>query len=101
PLTAAEAVTRAHNEPLVEVMQHKGDSECRAGVGTADELCNFEPLPYDDFMGRYLPLHRSPPQPLSSVRSALGEGLRVAERTGVNPFELGIVASTDTHLGTP
>ena len=101
PLTAAQAETRARNEPLVEVMQHKGDSECRVGVGTEDERCDFEPLPYDDFMGRYLPLHRSPPQLLSSVRGALGEGLRVAERTGVNPFELGILASTDTHLGTP
>jgi len=101
PLTPSEAALRAANEPLVEVMQHKGDSECRSGVGTEDERCDFEPLPYDDFLGRYLPLHRSPLQPLSFVRSALGEGLAVAERTGVNPFELGLVASTDTHLGTP
>jgi hypothetical protein len=35
------------------------------------------------------------------VRNALGEGLRVEERVGANPFRLGIVASTDTHLGTP
>ena len=42
----ARAALRARMEPLVEVMQHKGDSECRNGVpgvlGSADELCNFE-----------------------------------------------------------
>jgi hypothetical protein len=100
PLRAEEAQRRVESEPLVEVMQHKGDSECRIGVGTEDERCDFEPLPYDDFMGRYMPLVRRPPKPLSYVRNALGEGLREEERTGVNPFKLGIVASTDTHLGT-
>jgi hypothetical protein len=101
PLDAEQARARVRNEPLVEVMQHKGDSECRTGVGTEDERCNFEPLPYDDFMGRFLPLARRDPKAASSVRTALAEGLRVEERVGVNPFRLGILASTDTHLGTP
>ena len=35
-------------------MQHKGDSECRLGAGTTDELCGFEKLPYDRFGGKYL-----------------------------------------------
>jgi hypothetical protein len=29
------------------------------------------------------------------------EGLREAERIGVNPYVLGFIGSTDTHLGTP
>ncbi len=29
-------------EPLVEIFQAKGDSECRVGVGSNDELCDFE-----------------------------------------------------------
>jgi len=101
PLDAEQARRRGESEPLVEVMQHKGDSECRRGVGSEDERCDFEPLPYDDFMGRFVPFVRRPPRPLSYVRNALGEGLRVEERTGVNPFKLGLVASTDTHIGTP
>jgi len=35
------------------------------------------------------------------VRHALVEGLRQEARIGVNPFHFGIIASTDTHLGTP
>ncbi len=100
-LSAEQARIRVRNEPLVEIMQHKGSSECRSGVGTEDERCDFELLPYDSFMGRYLEFAREAPKPSSFVRNALAEGLRVEERAGVNPFKLGILASTDTHLGTP
>ena len=45
-LTAAAAAFRASIEPLVEVYQHKGDSECSNGlsgvVGAPDEQCEFE-----------------------------------------------------------
>ena len=44
PITAADARERARLETLVEVTQHKGDSECRAGA--QDELCNYEKLPW-------------------------------------------------------
>lgn len=101
PLTAAEARLRARSERLVEVMQHKGDSECMPGVGLADELCGFEKLPYDNFMARYLPFRADPPRASSFVRPALGEGLRLARTLGANPYPLGLLASTDTHLGTP
>ena len=36
-------------------MQHKGDSECRLGPESTDELCGFEKLPYQNFMAHYLP----------------------------------------------
>jgi hypothetical protein len=42
-----------------------------------------------------------PPAPLSTVREALGEGLVQQARIGANPFRLGLIGSTDTHLGTP
>ena len=100
-LTPAEARLRARSERLVEVMQHKGDSECFPGVGLADELCGFEKLPYDNFMARYLPLEAEAPRASGFVRPALGEGLRLARTLGVNPHPLGLLASTDTHLGTP
>ncbi len=50
---ADEAWRRARWEPLVEVMQHKGDSECLPGGDTTDEACGFEKLPYDNFRGRF------------------------------------------------
>ena len=48
PLTAADAATRAAMEPLVEIYQHKGSSECRPGVDSTDEQCGFEIVEPDD-----------------------------------------------------
>ncbi len=87
PLAAAEAARRVALEPLVEIFQNKGGSECLTGVGTADELCDFE----------HLFLTPAPPGPLSFVRNALKQGLLEQERIGVNPFQYGIIGSTDTH----
>ena len=100
-LTAEQARARAAAEPLVEIFQHKGESECRLGAGSEDELCAFEQLPYDTMAGVQSAALRSPPGPNNFVRSILAEGLALQERTGVNPFAMGIIASTDTHLGTP
>jgi hypothetical protein len=99
PRSRDEAETRAALETLVEVTQHKGESECRANE--SDELCGFEKLPWarmedsaTSWRWREAPLR-------SYVREALGEGLRQHARTGVNPFRFGLIGSTDTHLGAP
>jgi uncharacterized protein DUF3604 len=99
PFTAEYAKRRADYERLVEVTQHKGESECRLGAGTNDELCTFEPLPYDSFMGRFNKFARHAPDKLNFVRTALGEGLVHQVKLGVNPFAFGLIGSTDTHLG--
>ncbi len=88
PLAAADAAERVAMEPLVEIFQNKGGSECLPGVGTNDELCDFEHL----FLAPPVP-----PGPLSFVRNALKEGLLEQERIGVNPFRYGVVGSTDQH----
>ena len=98
-MTADEAHIEAELEPIVEVMQHKGSSECMRGVDTADELCSFETLEMSNFNGRYVPYLAEKPVPRQFVRAVLREGLVQEERLGVNPFKFGIVASTDTHLG--
>ncbi|WP_188109574.1 DUF3604 domain-containing protein [Pseudohalioglobus sediminis] len=116
---ARRALLRQQLEPVVEVMQHKGDSECRNGLpgvlGGEDELCGFERFedlafsrfvdegeqvgecyqgPLADWLPRLGPscLHRN-----SYVRYALIEGLREQARLGVNPYKMGLLASTDTH----
>jgi hypothetical protein len=96
PLTRADAERRAALERLLEVTQHKGDSECRAGG--ADELCGYEKLPYARMSEMASERMWSPPAPNSYAREALGEGLRLGQKLGANPFPLGLVASTDTHL---
>jgi hypothetical protein len=110
PLDDQEAATRARFEPLVEVYQHKGDSECRfdlrfgSGVLTNDELCSFEKetrlkLPVQDF-GPPLP-HPTAFPARAWVRNALKAGLAIERDLGVNPFRYGLLASTDTHNATP
>lgn len=117
----ARAQLRSKIEPIIEIMQHKGDSECRNGVsgvlGGVDELCNFEKFEnlaftaitgqpnvddcYDGPLADYVP-HKGPNclSRNSYVRYALIEGLKEEERIGVNPFKFGVSASTDTHNAT-
>jgi hypothetical protein len=99
PLTTADAATRAAMEPLVEIYQHKGSSECRPGVDSVDEQCGFELVQINVLQGT-----RDPNQTfgrLAFVRNALKEGLVQEQLLGANPFRLGIIASTDTHNGSP
>jgi hypothetical protein len=101
PFDEAYARTRAELEPLVEVFQHKGDSECLPGAFGGDEACDFEKLPYTSLASANL--GGAPEEPVESdfVRHALGQGLSIERQVGANPFAYGIIASTDTHLGTP
>ncbi len=100
PITREYAETRAAFEPVVELTQHKGDSECRPGFGTTDELCAYEKL---DRLQLFSPVS-NPDQafpPLNYVRNALREGLVIEQRVGANPFKLGFVGGTDDHNSTP
>jgi len=99
---AAEAKLRQRWEPLVEIMQHKGDSECERGVDTEDELCSFENLPYDRFGAKFSWfVEKQRATPPNFVRWALKQGLVQDTKLGVNPFQYGIIASTDTHIAAP
>jgi hypothetical protein len=110
----AAARLRAGLEPIVEMVQYKGESECRNGlygvVGGPDELCNFEKIrdlpgaPLEDCeegTGSGAQRAEGCVSRLDYVRYALIEGLREAERIGVNPYTFGFIGSTDTHLGNP
>ncbi|MBT9557798.1 MAG: DUF3604 domain-containing protein [Myxococcales bacterium] len=101
----ADATRRARLEPLVEIFQHKGDGECMNGFpGIAnDELCSFEKIHAPGFQDCGEETGAGGAAGLGClskrdfVRNALAEGLRQETRFGVNPFEVGIIASTDTH----
>jgi hypothetical protein len=95
-----EARLRNRFERVVEIMQHKGDSECLLGAETTDEACGFEKLPYDAMSGA-IGAPRTPPKRSAMVREALKKGLLLEAELGTNPLKFGILASTDTHLGTP
>ena len=106
---AGVARLRARMEPVAEIFQHKGDSECRAGFEgiETEEQCAFEKLrPPDDTVCGDSPgsggmrlwgcVHR-----LDFLRNVLALGLQEESRLGVNPYRLGFIGSTDTHNGTP
>ncbi|TIX51499.1 DUF3604 domain-containing protein [Alteraurantiacibacter aquimixticola] len=93
PISAAYARARQQWEPLVEVTQAKGTSEVHPEIAPNDEFADFEirrklligtPTPADE--GDY-------------ARSALQRGLQIQERTGVNPYNFGMIGSTDSHTG--
>jgi len=106
-----QAAFRARMEPLLEIFQHKGDSECRTGlsgiVGGADEQCEFEkwtrPGPQDcgDGTGSLGSANYGCYSRRDFLRGILLEGLKEEARIGENPYRLGVIASTDTHNGTP
>ena len=105
------AALRAELEPLLELYQHKGDSECMNGLsgvlGSPDEACEFEKLRTGDFSdcgdgtGMQGMVNGGCVSRLDCFRGILGEGLREQARLGINPYKLGAMASTDTHNGTP
>lgn len=94
-MSADYAADRRRFEPLVEIMQHKGASECY--FPGSDELCAFEQLPKDNIAGYDAP----PGKDTGFVRQVLTDGLALEQTLGINPYQLGVIASTDTHLGTP
>jgi hypothetical protein len=98
PADRAEAELRSTLEVLLEVTQHKGDSECRNGVGLTDEDCGFETLDFARMRESAMAWERSDPPPLSYAREVLVAGLADQAQFGVNPFKVGLVGSTDTHL---
>ncbi len=107
----ARAELRAELEPLVEISQIKGDSECRDDmygvVAAPDEFCRFEewrpPTTPDceEGTGAGALAGQGCVSRLDYVRHVLVEGLREEKRLGINPYKLGIVAATDAHNGNP
>jgi len=117
PASEQEAIDRLEIEPLVELVQHKGASECRfdrlAGVGidTEDELCAFEQIPSDNlamlgsvngkmWSDRGLPVDVTNFHRRNMMRNVLKDGLALEQASGVNPFKQGFIGSTDTHTAT-
>ena len=99
PLSAEDAAFRASIEPIVEIHQHKGSSECRLGSNSNDELCGFESYNRIGPLGDPIPGIFVPP--LSFARNGLKEGLAQERALGVNPFQLGFIGSTDGHNAAP
>ena len=96
-ISANYAEIRRYWEPVVEITQIKGDSETHPVLSPDDAFADFETYPYyiqrewTDYV----------PQPGDYVRSALKTGLSLEASIGVNPYQFGVIGSTDAHTSLP
>lgn len=95
-MTPAYVEQRMRNEPLVEITQLKGTSETHPRLAPNDEWANFEQ--YSNLIGSS---ESSAVVAGSFVRNALAQGLNMETEGRGNPYEFGVIGSSDTHLGAP
>ncbi|MBB5210962.1 DUF3604 domain-containing protein [Microbulbifer hydrolyticus] len=95
PITKSYVETRASMEPLIEMMQVKGNSEVVPDFWPNDEFADFENArTLQDYNDRKF-------MKQNFVRYGLTRGLKYQEEFGTNPFKYGFVGGTDNHNGAP
>jgi hypothetical protein len=92
----AFADKRMRNEPIAEISQQKGTSETHPSLSPNDEWADFQIV-------RYYLNRTENTNPISVFkggyyRDALNTGLRFQTRNGFNPYQLGVIGASDTHL---
>ncbi len=97
PFTDEYLAQRMKWERIVEITQIKGDSETHPDLSPDDEFADFETYPYYIQNG-YTPYKADVGD---YVRSALKRGLSIGEDTGINPYQFGVIGSTDAHTSLP
>jgi hypothetical protein len=99
PLTTAYAETRDRWEPVYEVTQIKGDGEAHPLLSPDDEFADYETWDLGN-----LNLSQAKTEDMLQYeygRSALKLGLQLEAQLGVNPFQFGMIGSTDSHTSLP
>ena len=84
------------NEPIAEITQQKGTSETHPLLSPNDEWANFQIVQY------YLDRENNR-DPISVFqggyyRDALLTGLQMQDIDGFNPYQLGAIGASDTHV---
>jgi len=95
PIGPEYAKIRRRWEPIVEVTQYKGDSETHPVLSPDDPFADFEDYPY--YIQRDWTEYK--PQVGDFMRSALIRGMQIEREIGVNPYQFGVIGSTDAHTG--
>ncbi len=97
PMNREYARERARWEPVVEVTQIKGDGETHPLLSPTDEFADYETWDRANIMNTQ---KHSPDQLAGEyAREALKVGLSLRRRYGVNPFQFGMIGSSDSHTG--
>ncbi|ARN72727.1 DUF3604 domain-containing protein [Oceanicoccus sagamiensis] len=97
PIDQEYAERRIKWEPLAEVTQTKGDSETHPLLSPDDPFADFET--YINYIQRSWQPYEA--RPGDYIRSALKRGLAIEQQTGTNPYQFGVIGSTDVHTALP
>lgn len=93
PLDADYTNARNKWEPLIEMMQIKGNSEVHNAFWQADEFADFEIAnSIQKNSNRYF-------NKRDFIREGLKLGLTYEQTLGTNPFQVGFIGGTDNHNG--
>lgn len=97
PMTKEYAALRSRWEPLVETTQIKGDSESHPFLSPNDEFASYGVAGWD--LGNLNLAGKKENEMLQYEysREALKNGLLLEEKLGVNPYDFGLIGSTDSH----
>ncbi len=92
---ASYAESRRYWEPLYEMTQVKGDAESHPTLSPEDPFADYET--WDD--GNITRTAEKSPDMLAYeyARSAMQQGLLHRQQLGVNPFDFGMIGSSDMH----
>jgi hypothetical protein len=91
PMDANHAKRQNLNEPLMEIIQTKGQSDTHPLLSPNDEFASFEL--FQNMINVGMPSQLK----FSYMRQGLVEGMINEEKFGYNPFKYGIVAGSDSH----
>lgn len=91
PIDSAYAEMRMRNEPIVEMSQVKGTSDTHPMLSPNDEWADFET--YETLLGTDVKGKTDG----GYIRQALQRGLAIEAKTGRNPYQFGLIGSSDTH----
>jgi len=86
---------RARWEPLYEVTQIKGDGEAHPFLSKNDEFADYGT--WDQGNLDLTVLKENKMLRFEYARSALKTGLRLEDKLGTNPYQFGMIGSTDSH----
>jgi hypothetical protein len=87
--------TRARREPLYEVTQIKGDGEAHPFLSKNDEFADYGT--WDQGNLDLSVVKKNEMLRFEYARSALKTGLRLEDKLGTNPYQFGMIGSTDSH----
>jgi hypothetical protein len=89
--------SRARWEPLYEVTQIKGDGETHPYLSKNDEFADYETWDIGNL--DLSELKKDEMLKSEYAREALKTGLKLEARLGTNPYQFGMIGSTDSHTG--